>query len=595
MNIDKSFPSPSVIYQCFILFKNYDPKKFYLLLIVIIISSLLDGLSIGLFIPLINIVSNVSGSDRISLGIDAILEFIHFTPTLYVMITILAFIFILKGSFKFLTVLIQSRIKSSLTRNFRKMIMLNIFDLDYKYFSKNSIGFYNNIFTNIIVGAVDGFTKYIVTITCLFNITVYLCLALVLDPYITILSLIIGFILLFPFKYLFGITKGISTKQTKFEGRQQTYSIQIINNYKYLKATFSFKQLFKIYDKMIFRLSKQNFRVGVVSGILPSMSEPIVVIIMCFFLVYQIDYLNSSLSQSLILIFVLNRTLRSILSFQSAWQGFNALMGPINALEEIKVDFAENKENIVSGVKGEIMGDIKFESVNYSFGSKNVLRHLNLIIEKNNFVGIVGSSGSGKTTFFDLLTRLLIPEKGKILIGDTPIGDMNIFEYRKKIGYVTQDPVVFNDTIENNISSWETGNIKQVERAAYLSNATEFISKLPDGYNTNVGEKGVKLSGGQRQRIAIAREIYKDPELLIFDEATSSLDSESEEMIKESMRGIKGSLTMIIITHRLSTVKSCDNIYVLADGMIVENGSFSVLYDKNGLFKKMCVTQQIKL
>jgi subfamily B ATP-binding cassette protein MsbA len=118
---------------------------------------------------------------------------------------------------------------------------------------------------------------------------------------------------------------------------------------------------------------------------------------------------------------------------------------------------------------------------------------------------------------------------------------------------------------------------------------------LPDGYKTNVGEKGVKLSGGQRQRIAIAREIFKDPELLIFDEATSSLDSESEEMIKKSIRGIKGSVTMLIITHRLSTVKSCDNIYVLSGGKIVENGSFIKLYSKNGIFKQMCDIQQIKI
>ena len=595
MNKDKGFPSPSVIYQYFILFRSYDPRKFYFLFFTIIISSLLDGLGIGLFIPLINIVSNVSGSDKISSGISAILDFMHFTPTLYVMITILAFIFILKGSFKFIAVLIQSKIKSSLTRNFRKMIMLKIFSLDYKYFSKNSIGFYNNIFNNIIIGSVDGFSKYITTITCLFNVSVYLSLAFVLDPYITTLSFVIGIILLFTFKYLFEISKGISTKVVKSEENQQAYSIQIINNYKYLKATFSFKQLFKIYDKTIFILSKQNFKVGVVSGILPSLSEPIVVIIMCLFLVFQIDYLHSSLSQSLILIFVLNRTLRSILSFQSAWQGFNALMGPINALEKIKVDFVKNNENISSGVKGKIIGDIKFESINYSFDSKKVLRDLNLKIKKNNFVGIVGPSGSGKTTFFDLLTGLLIPQKGRILIGDTPLFDINISEYRKKIGYVTQDPVVFNDTIENNISLWNKGKINQVKHSAYLSHASEFISKLPDGYNTNVGEKGVKLSGGQRQRIAIAREIFKDPELLIFDEATSSLDSESEEMIKESIRGIKGSVTMIIITHRLSTVKSCDNLYVLSGGTIVENGTFIDLYSKDGIFRQMCDVQQIKI
>jgi subfamily B ATP-binding cassette protein MsbA len=194
---------------------------------------------------------------------------------------------------------------------------------------------------------------------------------------------------------------------------------------------------------------------------------------------------------------------------------------------------------------------------------------------------------------------LFPPQTGTVTIDETDYRDINYSSLRRVIGYVTQEPVIFNDTIANNISFWECDMNEEscrrrIEKAAKLANCDKFIAETEKGYETVIGDKGVKLSGGQRQRIAIARELFKEPEIMIFDEATSSLDTESEMLIKESINSLKGERTIVIIAHRLSTVKNCDYIYVLKEGRIVEEGSFDELYrDTNSRFYSMCMSQNL--
>jgi subfamily B ATP-binding cassette protein MsbA len=242
---------------------------------------------------------------------------------------------------------------------------------------------------------------------------------------------------------------------------------------------------------------------------------------------------------------------------------------------------------------------IELRNVNFSYGSKQVFFDVNLTIQNNKSIGIVGESGTGKTTLFDIITGLLTPQSGKISIDGIDYSELELSSFRNIIGYVTQEPVIFNDTIANNISFWECDSRddicrKRIKDAAILANCDRFINKTEMGDETIIGVKGVKLSGGQRQRIAIARELFKEPEIMIFDEATSSLDTESEMLIQQSINSMKGERTIVIIAHRLSTVKNCDYIYVLKDGRVVDEGSFDELSkDKNSIFSKMCQAQNM--
>ncbi|MEX1014857.1 MAG: ATP-binding cassette domain-containing protein, partial [Candidatus Paceibacterota bacterium] len=229
-----------------------------------------------------------------------------------------------------------------------------------------------------------------------------------------------------------------------------------------------------------------------------------------------------------------------------------------------------------------------------------VLKNVNLTIPVNNMIAFVGESGAGKSTLIDMLTLLLRPQKGEIYIDGVNSIDVNLETWRSQIGYVSQETVVFDDTMANNICLWK-GDYKKdpnvrnrVHEAAKRAYAHEFISELSEEYETIVGDRGVRLSGGQRQRLFIARELYKDPNLLILDEATSSLDTESEQFIQKSTDALKGSMTVVIIAHRLSTIKNSDLIYVIEKGKIIESGSYDDLtLNRKTRFSEMVQIQSL--
>lgn len=233
---------------------------------------------------------------------------------------------------------------------------------------------------------------------------------------------------------------------------------------------------------------------------------------------------------------------------------------------------------------------ISFEDVSFCYeqGGKQVLKNIDLKIPKGRNIAIVGASGAGKSTLVDLIPRFYDPTSGRITIDGTNIKDVCIRDLRGLMGNVNQDPILFNDTIFNNIAfGVENPTMEQVIAAAKIANAHDFIMEKENGYDTNIGDRGQLLSGGQRQRISIARAILQNPPILILDEATASLDTESERMVQEALDYLMSSRTTISIAHRLSTVKKADEIIVMNEGRIVERGTHDELLLKNGYYKKL--------
>ena len=245
----------------------------------------------------------------------------------------------------------------------------------------------------------------------------------------------------------------------------------------------------------------------------------------------------------------------------------------------------ENK-NIISLNKNLTLNKIKFS---YPDSPKIILEDLDLEIPANNKIGIVGTTGSGKTTIIDIILGLLVAQKGTVEIDGKKIDRQNIRAWQKSIGYVPQQIFLSDDTIESNIAfgvDRENINHDAVREAAKIANLHKFISEeLPLKYKTKLGERGIKLSGGQRQRVGIARALYSKPKLLILDEATSSLDNITEKAVMEAVNNLDKDITIILIAHRLSTVKNCENIYVLEKGKIKNSGTFEELSKINELFQ----------
>lgn len=242
----------------------------------------------------------------------------------------------------------------------------------------------------------------------------------------------------------------------------------------------------------------------------------------------------------------------------------------------------------------EFKSELSFKNVSFAYGEEKVLKNINLNIRKGETIALVGPSGGGKSTLADLIPRFYDPISGEVQIDGVSIKDFKVESVRAKMGIVSQESILFNDTIFNNIAFGKPEcTLEEVMQAAKVANAHEFISQMEGGYDAKIGERGTKLSGGQRQRISIARAILKNPDILILDEATSALDSESEKLVQDALTNLMKNRTSIVIAHRLSTIQEADRIYVMQDGEIIEEGKHEQLIEKGGVYKKLIEIQSV--
>ncbi len=256
----------------------------------------------------------------------------------------------------------------------------------------------------------------------------------------------------------------------------------------------------------------------------------------------------------------------------------------------IKVD-----ENINGKKLDTFTAGIEFKNVCFSYDDKVVLKNINLSIAKGKTVALVGSSGAGKSTLADLIPRFHDATSGELLIDGINIKEYSLHSVRSKMGIVTQEPILFNDTISANIAlGMEKADDVQIESAAKIANAHDYILQKDEGYSTNIGDRGGKLSGGERQRLTIARAVLKNPPILILDEATSSLDTESERLVQDAINHMMQNRTSIVIAHRLSTIRHADEIVVMQKGEIAERGTHDELLAKGGFYKKLVDMQEVR-
>lgn len=584
----------------------FKPYKFILL--ISIIASVLYGLFNAASLWIVGtLIANLFGSSTFdNYDIDSLIGKINYFFSNLIsagsqieqlkMICIFLFItFLFKNIFYYINWVSVSYIQLNIIKNLRNKFYSKIQQFSLQFFDKNKTGEILSIMLNDINWIKVAFNKSLqVFINELISILILVYMLFLISPILTLLILctvpISAFLIL---KISQSIKRKVKRASLKIADIS-SYAEEKIIGIKIVKAFNMAKNEISNFFNENHKFFQLEFRHQRLYGLTTPINDIIGVTLGVFLLWYggqEVLIYNKMSSDDfmrfIIFLFAMLQPARKLGNSIATIQ--TGLASAERLFEMTDQPFTKlNEENLgkIDGFKKKIQ--IKNLNFSYSKNSKNILSNINLTIKKGEKVALVGSSGSGKTTLTSLLLRFYNYDNGDITIDDKSYNEINTKSVRNLIGLVTQEPILFNDTIKNNIT-YGSENIKdkQIEEAAQIAKIDNFISSLDLKYETIIGERGSLLSGGQKQRLSIARAIIKNPPILVFDEATSSLDSQSEKKVQEAIDNLVKDRTVIMIAHRLTTVKNVDKIVVLEEGSIKEIGSHEELLNKNGYYSKL--------
>lgn len=575
----------------------------YRMLIMIslgILVGVMDGFGLAMFMPLLEMVSNAGQADGSSLGnLDFLVKGmarVGLSLNLLTVLLIMVLFFMLKGVAKFSSLTYNAVLRRLFINKLRNNLLNNFNQIRYKYFVTSDVGRIQNTMTVEVERASGAFYNYANAIQQSLMVTVYMGFAFFVDVRFALLVTVGGGLTNFLYKAIYKKTKGASQSLSKDSHLYQGQIIQYVSNFKYLKATAFLNDYANRLRKSIIIIEESRFRIGKLSAILEAAREPILIIVVAAVILVQTQLLGSSLGPILISLLFFYRALSSLLSLQNSYNRFLEQSGSLENLIDFQQEIINEKEVVGTETIIKLDAEIELDSISLAYNKVNVLEDINLKIKKNETIAFVGESGSGKTTLVNIIAGLMPADSGQMFLNGINRDVINIQTYQKRLGYITQDPVIFSDTIFNNVTLWaepNENNFKRFEETLQKAAIDNFVAEQPNGAKTILGNDGVNLSGGQKQRISIARELYKDIDILIMDEATSALDSETERAIQDSMDALKGSYTILMVAHRLSTIRNADRVIMMNKGKIDNIGSFEELLMSSPIFKKMIELQEL--
>ncbi len=585
--------------------------KIFLYFLFTLLSIVFSIVSIGMLMPFLQLIFTGSQTALVAESSNPVIQWVNDflnnsvltrgkIATLGLICLLMVSFIALKNVFLYLSYYVLNPLKNRIVNQLREDLYDKVLRLPIGFFNEKRKGDLMSRMTNdvsevesSVVGTLEGWIRdpmtIIVTLTVLFLISVQLTLfILILIP---VLGLVIGRVTKSLKKHSQDVAnKYGETLSTLDETLGGLRVIKAFNIEKVLRSKF-----FKSNEELLYSKNKISYRRDLASPLSEVMGVVLFTAVLYYGgrLVLQNQLLEASAFLGFLGIFynIINPAKALSTSFSNMRKGAAA----INRIEEVLKTPITVDDNPKGRLLPAFTDKIEFRNVSFAYDDAMILDNINLTVKKGQTIALVGSSGAGKSTLADLVPRFHDVTGGEVLIDGINIKDYSLHSVRSLMSIVTQEPILFNDTIGNNIALGQQGATEeQIHEAAKIANAHEFIIKKEGGYNSNIGDRGSKLSGGERQRLTIARAVLKNPPILILDEATSSLDTESERLGQDAINNMMQNRTSIVIAHRLSTIRHADEIIVLQKGKIVERGNHEQLLAQNGFYKKLVDMQEVK-
>lgn len=588
----------------FLYFYSFLGNKLFVAVLLSIGIGILDGFGLTMFLPLLKLSDKSESMGKGDLGLGRF-SFINdwlissgVSITLVSVLAVMVVFFFLKGIVKYFSGVYRVMLQQDFIKRLRMKMLMGFNKMNFRSFISSDVGRIQNSMSGEVDRVARGYNMYFQTFEQSILVVVYIGFAFVVDFKFATLVTAGGLATNIIYSLFYKLTKQASSRLTLRSNLYQGQIIQHVGNFKYLKATAYLNDYSKKLESTISEIEHVRTKIGLYGSVLQAVREPLLIIIVAIVILIQVNFLGGSISSIMVSLLFFYRALTALTSMQGNWNKFLETSGSIDNLKKFQQELNKSTEIFGKTKISKFNDVIELNKVSVSYGNAVVLDNLSLTIRKNDTLAFVGESGSGKTTLVNVITGLIIPDSGTMSIDGIGRKEISIQTFQKRLGYVTQEPVIFSDTIFNNITFWAeptNENIQRFKSAVEKSSLSQFIEGLPEKESSKLGINGVNISGGQKQRISIARELYKEIDILVLDEATSALDTETERSIQESIDNLKGYYTIIVVAHRLSTVKNADRIAVMNKGCIVDIGTFEELVSRNSMFKRMVELQEISL
>ncbi|MCE7054122.1 ABC transporter ATP-binding protein/permease [Algoriphagus sp. AGSA1] len=581
-------------------FYDYLKSKIFINMGLNVSVGLLDGFGLVMFLPLLQLVDDSTKVENpVDIGSLGFLvkgiENVGLALNLKTVLVIMLVFFILKGFARFFEAYYRNMVQQFFIKKLRLKSIGLLSEFQYKAFVKSDSGMIQNTLSGEVGRVAAASNSYFMALQSAIMVLVYSVLAFMANPQFAVMVIFGGLLSNGIFNLINKKTIEASRKITKDGHDFQGLLIQKVALFKYLKATGLIGVYRKKLEEIVIKIHDTNIKIGYYSAILFASKEPLVMVVVVVVILVQALLLSQSLGVIILSLLFFYRGLTFLLSLQSFYNGFLVNSGALENITDFFIELDSEKDVIQKEEKiRSFNNEIKFENVSFSYNDTPIINQVNLTIKKNESIAFVGESGSGKTTLVNLISGLILVDNGEILVDGVSLSQIDVQSYQRRIGYITQEPVVFSDTVFNNVTFWSEPNFENIKRfweVMEKAHIADFIMQLPEKENSFLGTNGILVSGGQKQRISIARELYKDIDILIMDEATSSLDSESEKIIQDNIDSLKGEVTLIIVAHRLATIKSVDRVVLLSNQSILAIDDFESLAKRIPEFKRMVELQ----